>query len=504
MDALTRLLSRIAPSWAASRIVAQGRLIAAQRYYDAIQASSYRPRRGGGQSADAVMDRAKGRMREYARFLDENHDLAIGVLDDLVTNIVGSGVGVEPMARTRGGDPATDLNRQLVDLWRTWWDRPDVTGEIPGPELERLLCRTWLRDGEVFAQHVVNRAGMRPAPLPYLIEPLESDFVPFDLTTDTIIHGIQKNAWGQPVGYHVYRVHPGEVRTGARLDTKFVPAAQMLHLKFTRRLHQTRGVSILHGVLTRLDDIRDYEESERIAARVAAALTAYIKRNGDFDTETTVDGTRAFEMSPGMVFDNLLPGEDVGVIKSDRPSANLEGFRNSQLRAVAAGTCSRFSSIAKNYNGTYSAQRQELTEGSLGYRRLFSLMRDAFYLPVWQRFVDTAALSGAIRIPASVDRASLYRPEIRPPATPWIDPRREIEAWALSVENGFKSRWQVIRDMGGDPSAVDAQLAADEFDIRPEPAPANTPPPAESAAPPAEPDADDEDADENADEDLAA
>lgn len=492
MDALTRLLSRIAPGWAASRLVARGRLIAAQRYYDAIQSSSYRPRRGGGQSADAVMDRAKGRMREYARFLDENHDLAIGVLDDLVTNIVGSGVGIEPLARTTRGDPAMDLNLRLSDLWRAFWAYPDVTGEWPGPELERLACRTWLRDGEVFGQHVIQRAGMRASPLPYQIELLESDFVPFDLTTDTIIHGIQKNAWGQPIGYHVYRVHPGEVRTAARLDTKFVPAASMLHLKFTRRLHQTRGVSILHGVLTRLDDIRDYEESERIAARVAAAMTAYIKRNGDFDTETTLDGARAFEMSPGLIFDNLLPGEDVGVIKSDRPSSNLEGFRNSQLRAVAAGTCSRFSSIAKNYNGTYSAQRQELTEGSLGYRRLFSLMRDAFYLPIWQRFIDTAVLTGQIRITSNIDRMSLYRPEVRPPAVPWIDPKKEIEAWGMAVESGFKSRYQVIRDMGGDPSAVDAQLAADEFDVRPTETPVKAP-----AAP-------DDTTDETDDEAMAA
>jgi capsid protein len=35
------------------------------------------------------------------------------------------------------------------------------------------------------------------------------------------------------------------------------------------------------------------------------------------------------------------------------------------------------------------------------------------------------------------------------------------------VEAGFRSRQQVIRDMGGDPATVDAQLAADPLDIRP-------------------------------------
>lgn len=467
MDALTRLLSHIAPGWAANRVSAQARLKAATRYYDALQTSNYRPRRGGGQSADAVMDRSKGRMREYARYLDENHDLAIGVLDDLVTNIVGSGVGIEPMVLQASGDPATDINQQLTDIWALFWDRPDVAGEMPGAEIERLACRTWLRDGELFGQHVIGRSGMRASPLPYQIELLEPDFIPFDLTTDSIIHGIEKNAWGQPIAYHVYKTHPGGIRGSLRPDTKRVPAEQMLHLKFTRRLHQTRGVSILHGVLTRLDDLRDYEESERIAARVAAALTGYIKRAGEYAVDINGDGSRAFEMAPGLIFDGLLPGEDVGTIKSDRPNPNLETFRNGQLRGIAAGTCTRFSSIAKNYNGTYSAQRQELTEGSLGYRRLFSLMRDAFYLPIWQRFVDAAVMAGEIRLPVNINRNSLYRPEVRPPATPWIDPLKEIQAWDLAVQSGFKSRYQVIRDMGGDPVAVDAQLSSDDFDVRP-------------------------------------
>ena len=62
---------------------------------------------------------------------------------------------------------------------------------------------------------------------------------------------------------------------------------------------------------------------------------------------------------------------------------------------------------------------------------------------------------------------SLYRPEIRPPQIPWIDPKKEIEAFQAMVEAGFRSRQQVIRDLGGDPATVDAQLMADPLDVRP-------------------------------------
>jgi lambda family phage portal protein len=223
-----------------------------------------------------------------------------------------------------------------------------------------------------------------------------------------------------------------------------------------------------------LDDLKDYEESERIAARVAAALTAYIKRDIGLAAEAVVAGEdsdttsgRTFAMEPGLVFDGLLPGEDVGTIDSKRPNPNLEQFRNAMLRAVAAGTGTRFSSIAKNYNGTYSAQRQELVEAVTHYRRLFDYLRSRFYLPVWQRFIDASRLAGLVRIPAGVDQASLYRPEVRPPRMPWIAPDKELNAFETAVSNGFMSRAQVIRDIGGDPAVVDAQLKADKFDVRP-------------------------------------
>ncbi|MCO5759963.1 MAG: phage portal protein, partial [Chromatiaceae bacterium] len=66
------------------------------RLYEAAQTSNYRPRRGSGASSDAVIQQANTRLREFGRYLDENHDLAVGVLNDLVANIVGTGVGIEP------------------------------------------------------------------------------------------------------------------------------------------------------------------------------------------------------------------------------------------------------------------------------------------------------------------------------------------------------------------------------------------------------------------------
>ena len=471
------ILSRALPGWACKRAKAR----AYMRLYDAAQPSQYHKSVvSGGFSGDAVMQNAGIKLRSWARYLDENHDLSIGILDTLVGNIVGTGLTIEPMAMTTEGDLHEELNNAMRDLWRDFWTRPEMTRELPGAECERLLCRTWMRDGESLTQHVegANNVIRHPHAVPYSIELIEADLLPFELSSrflnniDNVTHGVQKNAWGQPLNYLLYKHHPGDVTvngTGLGIsfnfaDIKVVPASQIIHLKLVRRFRQTRGVPILHGVIQRLADIKDYEESERIAARVCASWTGFITRSADAVTSSdAAAGTRNMEMAAGMIFDNLLPGEKPEMIGATRPNTGLGEFRADMMRAAASGTGTNFSSISKNYNGTYSAQRQEMVESRPGYQRMTNYFIDSQMMPVWKRFVSMAITAGLIRIPANVIDSTVYRALMRGPGLPWIDPKKEIEADVLAIQNRIKSLSQVIRERGGDPSVVLKEIKKDSL-----------------------------------------
>lgn len=472
-------LASLFPGLAARRLEARARLEVARRLYEAAKPSNYHKPRGVSRSGNSVVDHSRGKLRDLARDLEENHDLAVGVLDTLVNNVVGTGIAIEPMVRVSDDadaelDEAT--NEEIRRAWRAWSRAPEVTGQLPCGEMQRIVCRTWLRDGEVLVQHVMGtQPGISYASdVPYALELIESDYLPYDLirSDPTIIHGVELNAWGRPSGYYLYREHPGDtyVTTSyARIeDTKRVDAQVMTHLAFRRRIKQVRGVSIFHSVFRRLDDIRDYEESERVAARVAAAMCGYIRKT-DLATGvvTGTSGERLMEMAPGQIFDNLLPGEEVGTIGHDRPNSNLEPFRNAMLRAVAAGTGPSYSSIARTYDGTYSAQRQELVESAPNYTRLRELFVERFLRDVYERFVDSAILSGALQIPASAGRTA-YDADYRGPSMPWIDPLKEVQADELRISVGLASRHQVIRERGGDPIAVDKQRERERA-MEPEP-----------------------------------
>ena len=471
MNRIEQIIEHISPNWAASRAKARFNL----RAYEAAKPSRLHKLHSDRGSGDASVAKAGDNLRIQARFLDENHDLARGVLNTLVNNIVGTGIRIEALVKDKKGETLTDFNNKLHQLFENWMLKPEVTWELHWHQLQRLAARSWLRDGEVFLQLL---EGISPnldhgTKIPFSLELIEADLVPMDFNDEkkNIIQGVKKNQWGKPISYCLYKQHPADIASSLnpkiKEEYKLVPADNILHLKITDRVRQTRGVSIFASVLRRLDDIKEYEEAERTAAKVAAAMCAFIRKSPDGPIASSkLDdvGNRLMSMRPGMIFDNLLPGEEIDMIESNRPNTMLEQFRNSQLRAVAAGTSTSFSSIAKDYNGTYSAQRQELVEQSVHYACLREHFVERFIRPIWQRFIRISLLTDLIDIPKNLDMNTLVDADFRGPNMPWIDPLKEIHAEEKAVQAGFKSRSQVIRERGSNPAIVNEQIKRERQD----------------------------------------
>jgi len=217
---------------------------------------------------------------------------------------------------------------------------------------------------------------------------------------------------------------------------------------------------VFAAVLNRFDDLKDYEESERIAAKIAASMAAFIKK-GDPTMYPMPDPNspagaeqRHLKFQPGMVFDDLKPGEEIGTIDTNRPNPNLETYRDAQLKAIAAGTGPSFSSVARTYNGTYSAQRQELVESYGIYATLASEFISHVVQPMFERFIATAIASGVLRVPSGVVLETVDDAAFMAPAMPWIDPKKEAEAWAMLEDRAYISGPEIIRKRGGNPRDV--------------------------------------------------
>ncbi len=461
------LVEYFAPHAGLRRRAARGVLAA----YEAATPSRQRKFRRDSGGPDQQVFKGAVSIRTQARHLDQNHDIARGILRTLVNNTVGAnGIGIEPQPRRADGTIHEEYAKALREGWSDWIRRPEVTGRLHWSRACRMMARTWLRDGESFAQELIGPVpfldhGTR---VPYSLELFEPDMVPMDYTDgDRIRQGIERNAWGQPVGFWVYKQHPGDNLTSRGAGgMKRIGADRMLHMAFLDRIGQLRGVSEFASVITRLEDIKDYEESERVAAKIAAMLTAYIRKGtpdlyNPESAEKYADGSpkpRDMRLAPGMIIDNLTAGEEVGMIDSKRPNPNVITFRQGQLRAVAAGANVSYSSASRDYNGTFSAQRQELVEQWVNYAVLTDDFTGQFVRPVWERFVQVANMSGIVPRPADVPEPLADDALFVAQAMPWIDPYKEAMAWELLAKAGFASEIEVMRRRGVNPRDVLEQI----------------------------------------------
>lgn len=441
---------------------------AALAKYEAAEPSRLRKFYRETATANQLVRKGAKPLRDQARHLDRNHDIVTGALRTFANNVVGAaGIGIEPHPRHLDGTIHQAYSDALMEAFRDWARRPEVTKRFEWARVQRMAAKTWARDGELFAQRLAG-----PIPLldhgtrvPYSLELIEADMIPIDYEgsfgSNKIMQGCERNAWGQPVAWWAYKTSPDEAWVVSSSDLKRITADRMLHLAHIDRIPQIRGVSMLASVITRLEDIKDYEESERVAAKIAAMLTAYVKKgNADSLSDTASGAPRTLSLTPGTIIDDLRPGEEIGMIDSKRPNPNVVTFRQGQLRAAAAGFPISYSSLARDYSGTYSAQRQELVEQYVHYACACDDFTGQFVRPVWEEFVSIAHLSGVVPRPRDIkpgtDDDALYIAQ----AMPWIDPLREAEASVALITARLSSPQEQIRRRGAKPSDVIEQTRA--------------------------------------------
>ena len=460
MNILDKIIMTLSPARALRRRQYQR----AMAYYEAAEPSRLRKWEVSSGSPNQGVDLAGVALRERARYLEGNYDLARGALSALVRNIVGAiGIAVEPQPRLPNGTVHSEFSRQLSAQYALWARSPEVTGQHDYAAVQRLLCRAWLRDGEVFGQLVMgsSRAIGYATKTPLALELIEADLLPLDFNDpeNGIIQGIELNNWGRPRRYHFYKRRPADDLYSMRVaaNTHTIPAGRVIHLAVRDRIGQVRGVSLFTSVMDRLADVKDYEESERVAAKVAASMAAVIKKGASdmypIDTAAAT-GERDMKFTPGMIFDDLNPGESIETIDSSRPNPGLEEFRRGQLRAVAAGLDTSYSTLSRDYTGTYSSQRQELVEQWSAYATMSAQFISNVIRPVYAAWVRLAILAGVVVVPRGILPETIDDMTALAPQMPWIDPLKEALSWTSLERAGYASGIEIVRRRGQNPSDV--------------------------------------------------
>jgi lambda family phage portal protein len=421
---------------------------------------------------NAAVSGSLNSIRYRTRQLVRNNPTAAGAIDSFVSNLVGTDISPRWELDDSG------LKKDLQALWAISQQELDAAGVYDFYGLEELVARSMIEGGEALGRFV-NRYADDNLIVPLQVQLLEGDHL--DTTYNTVLSngnevrmGIEWDAGGRRVAYHLFREHPGEQYIGSSyIGTRVrIPARNMLHIFRPLRIGMAHGVPWLTPILVRLHEIDQYDDAELVRKKVATLFTAFFYTDSPAGSVTPAPfGPKGKDanknpmaaMEPGTTV-RLKPGEKVEFSKPVDVGGAYKDFVTKNFRDIARGIGITYEQLTGDLSDVnFSSIRAGLIE----FRRLCESLQvrtlvHQFCRPVIRRWLDAAFLSGAIKIDDYLKNKRRYwLVQWQPDAWEYVDPVKDRIAEQMDVRNGFDSRTAVVARRGRDIERVDEEIAAD-------------------------------------------
>jgi lambda family phage portal protein len=409
-------------------------------------------------SADQATEWALRVVRDRARKLERDSALAKAWIRAAVDNIIGpDGFSLRVMAASQ---PTADAVRSAFYAWCAA-EQCDATGRLSFTQLERLAVERWRgADGEVLVRlwRGVGTYGLR-------LQVLDADLLDETYSRAAsagqpeIRQGVEVDAVGRPVAYHLWAGHPSEAR-GIRQRVR-VPARDIIHLYRQDRPGQTRGMSAFAPVLRELFQLEAMHYAVLTAQRVAAQSMG-ILRPTDPEVDPLYNAADpkqniAMEVKPAGVV-QIPYGFDFIAWTPGQPGPYYEAFDRNATHRIAAGLgCTHLTLMGDGREANYGSQRGLLQRERRMWRNDQEMLREMLHERVVREWLTEARLAGALpRAAASISWEWLL------PTWEWVDPLKDIQAAAMEVALGVQSLTAIAASKGRDFAAV-VQQRADEL-----------------------------------------
>ena len=416
------------------------------------------------ENINALVAGGGARLLARSRELVVSNGYAANACEAFAANLVGDGIKPSSLI----ADP--DLRDQVQRLWLAWTDEADADGLTDFYGLQAMIAREMFVAGECFVRLRPRRVedGLL---VPLQLQLLQSELLPFDKTEtapngNRIRCGVEFDAIGRRVAYHFRRSHPGDVTDQGPVNTGTtrVLAEDVLHIYRPIDAGQIRGLPHIAPAMVRLFLLDQYDDAELDRKKTAAMFAGFITKTAPEDPmmgegEADPDGAALASLEPGTL-QVLLPGEDVRFSSPADVGGGYEAFQYRTLLAVSASLGLPYHLVTGDVRqANYSSLRAELVEFRRRIGQLqHGVMAHQLCRPVWQRWIETALLSGAL---TSASTGQLRPVQWIPPRWDWVDPLKDIQAQILAMEAGLTSRRKVVEATGYDIEEVDRENASD-------------------------------------------
>lgn len=413
-------------------------------------------------------------VRARARDLAINDSYIRGYLRACRRNIVGSsGFAISVKARNPDGSFDVYANRLIETKFAEWSKKGtcDVSGRFSFRKLQGLIVTAVKRDGECFIRKVkgrnVNQFGFALQLLGS--EAVDETYNGVALNGNEIRLGVEIDKWRKPVAYYFKVAPPGSgmyatAQTGGPYER--VPAEDVIHAYDPDQYDQTRDVSSMTAVMTRVRHLSGYEEAAVVNARAGACKMGFFRDPTSTEGEYQGDD----EDSDGNAIVTAEAGtfEDIGTreFQEYNPTfpSDLHGpFVKSMLYGMATGLGISYASLSQDLSdANFSNARTGLVEEREEWKEQQQWLIENVLNDVFASWLEMAFLVGQLGNLPAAKFEKFNAPVWTGRRWAWVDPEKDVAAQTSSVRAGLTSPSQIAAEQGQDLEDIYEQLARDK------------------------------------------
>lgn len=410
------------------------------------------------------------RTRARGRDLALNNDYATKFVGMVKNNIIGpGGIRLQVRVEDKPGSPDRMANTAIEAAWLDWGRACDITGQ----QTLRDMCETLVgglpSDGEFLVRMVRGKESGNKYGLALQIIDVDRIDTSYNQgatsNTNAVIMGVEVNAYRRPVALHLFVAHPNDGSNSSRKRMR-LDINDTLHRFKVERAEQLRGIPWMAPGMISLHHLGNFKLSALLAAEHGANHYGFFTTpDGQSPIGADEAGVTVTASQPG-TYDTLPSGVGFVPHQSKYPNEVFGPFVKTTLQRIASGWRVAYHSLANDLEGvSYSSIRS----GALEERDRWSADQEwfiaAFMEPVYQAWLQTALLMGAITMPngsplPAAKLAKFSRHDWQPRRWEWVDPKGDMEAKILAVKAGIMSPQDLAASMGYDFDDVLTAIAA--------------------------------------------
>ena len=340
-------------------------------------------------------------MVKKCRWAERNSGLFKQILSDLCLYSVGDGIKHQSHAST---PEARDLYNNYFSEWSK---KCDITGRFSFNQVQTILLRGCIRDGDSFA--VKTRNSFDVPKLQVMECHRVGDPLNPEVTPDGMHDGVQFGPYGELAGFNVYR---------SDASSRFIIANAVIHIVDHEYASGARGVPLLQHSINSIQDEMDIIELEKLAVKDNADVTRVIKKTGGFipgDMSRELGGSAAtssgYQMSTmGGKIIALEPGEDFQSFTSNRPSPAFTGFLAALERDIAQGVLP-YEFVGDPTKAGSASIRLISAKAGRVFGKYQSVLINTLCNPTWGYVIGTAIANGELPDDESWNEVSWTTPK---------------------------------------------------------------------------------------------